>query len=432
MAVSGGLDSMVLLHLLHALASRHHWRLGVAHFNHRLRGRSSQADERLVRKTAAALGLPCAVEEADVRGYARERKLSLEMAARELRHRFLAGAARRAGFRKIALAHQADDQVELFFLRLLRGSGSEGLSGMKWRSPSPADARVTLVRPLLGTTKEELREFARRHRVRFREDASNACLDMLRNRIRHQLVPLLRRRYQPALLRTTLRVMDLVGAEAEFLTAIAGLLLLRARRPEFARLPVALQRRMLQAQLRVAGVEPDFEQVEQLRVAADRPLALGPGLSVQRDERGRLRVLPPTGPAFSPARQAIDLEAQPAEAVFGGVTFRWRLGTARGRHSGRPRPRVGREHFDADRVGRTVVLRHWQRGDRFQPSGMPRSVKLQDLFVNQRIPRRDRHRLIVATTAQGEVFWVEGLRISERFKLQPETERRLTWCWRRG
>jgi tRNA(Ile)-lysidine synthase len=423
---------MVLLHILHTLASRHRWRLGVAHFNHRLRGRSSQADERLVCKAAAAFGLPFLVERAEVRGFARERKLSLEMAARELRHRFLAGVARREGFRKIALAHHADDQVELFFLRLLRGSGSEGLGGMKWRSPSPTDGRVTLVRPLLGTSKEELREFARRHRVRFREDASNACLDMLRNRIRHQLVPLLRKHYQPALLRTTLRVMELVGAEAEFLTAIAGLLLLEGRRPEFARLPVALQRRMLQAQLRVAGIEPDFEQIEQLRVAAGRPLALGPGLSVQRDERGRLRVLPPTGSSFNPGRQAIDLEAQPAEAAFGGVTFRWRLARARGRHSGRPRPRAGAEHFDADRVGRSVVLRHWQPGDRFQPSGMPRSVKLQDLFVNQRIPRPDRHRLIVATTAQGEMFWVEGLRISERFKLQPETERRLTWCWQRG
>ncbi|MDB6023305.1 MAG: tRNA(Ile)-lysidine synthetase, partial [Pedosphaera sp.] len=121
-AVSGGLDSMVLLHLLSHLAKVKEWRLTVAHFNHQLRGRSSDADERLVERTAKKLGLPFVVDRANVRQYAREHKLSLEMAARKLRHGFLARAAAERNIRTIALAHHANDQVELFFVRLLRGA----------------------------------------------------------------------------------------------------------------------------------------------------------------------------------------------------------------------------------------------------------------------------------------------------------------------
>ena len=215
-AVSGGLDSMALLHALHQLSSRHRWQLTVAHFNHRLRGRSSDADEKLVRQTAAAMKLPFVAGRADVKEFAKKSKLSIEMAARKLRHDFFARAAKERNIRVIALAHHADDQVELFFLRVLRGAGGEGLAGMKWRSPSPVNSKITLVRPLLDATKAELRGFARENKIRFREDATNTSLDLPRNRVRNELLPLLLRHYQPALTKTVLRLMEIVGAEAEF------------------------------------------------------------------------------------------------------------------------------------------------------------------------------------------------------------------------
>ena len=212
-AVSGGLDSLALLHLLSELSARHGWALTVAHFNHRLRGRSSDADEQLVCRTAAGLKLPVVVEGADVKRFAQQSRLSIEMAARQLRHEFFARAARARGIRAVALAHHADDQVELFFLRVLRGAGGEGLAGMKWRSPSPADPRIRLLRPLLDATKEELRRFAEQCRIRFREDATNARLEMPRNRVRNELLPLLRRKYQPGLAKTVLRLVEIVGTE---------------------------------------------------------------------------------------------------------------------------------------------------------------------------------------------------------------------------
>ena len=199
---------MVLLHVLQELAPKHRWQLTVAHLNHQLRGRSSAADERLVRRTAQELRLPAVVERAEVRRLARAQKLSLEMAARELRHDFLARSARGRRIPSIALAHHADDQLELFFLRLLRGSGGEGLAGMKWRNPSPSDPGIELVHPLLDQSKAVLMEYVADHGIRYREDASNAALDFQRNRIRHELLPLLRSKYQPALDRIIPRVTD--------------------------------------------------------------------------------------------------------------------------------------------------------------------------------------------------------------------------------
>src|ERR1035437_5145368 len=159
---------MVLLHLLNSLAKKYHRQISVAHFNHQLRGRASDADEKLVRQTAEKLSRPFFSERGDVARFAAQSKISVEMAARKLRHEFLARVAREQKISAVALAHHADDQVELFFLRLLRGAGGEGLAGMKWRSPSPADKGISLVRPLLDFSKAELLAFARENKIRFR------------------------------------------------------------------------------------------------------------------------------------------------------------------------------------------------------------------------------------------------------------------------
>ena len=275
-AVSGGLDSMVLLRVLHQLAAGHAWQLKAAHLNHQLRGRSSDADARLVGRVAATLGLPCVIGRSDVRGLARAGGLSLEMAARKLRHDFLAREAAPLARPTVALAHHADDQLELFFLRLLRGCGGEGLAGMKWRSPSPSNSSVALVRPLLDQPKAALRQWAAARNVPFREDASNARLDIQRNRIRHQLLPLLRRHYQPALHRTILRLMDIIGDEAAFAAQAAQeWLAQRGAATPFAELPVAVQRRGIQLQLLAQGLEPDYELVEQLRTCPNRAVTVG-------------------------------------------------------------------------------------------------------------------------------------------------------------
>jgi len=449
--VSGGLDSMTLLHALHELSSRHRWRLTVAHFNHQLRGRSSNADEELVRQTAAAMRLPFAAGRANVKEFAKKTKLSVEMAARRLRHEFFARAAKERKIRVMALAHHADDQVELFFLRVLRGAGGEGLAGMKWRSPSPVDSKIMLVRPLLDATKAELQGFARENKIRFREDATNTSLDLPRNRVRNELLPLLLRHYQPALNRTVLRLMEIVGAEAEFVGEAAKCFCRRRgdesqikrgkRKGEsgkfetphvvsysFGSLPIAVQRRVLQMQLSKAGVPADFELIESLRQSADVPVSLGPRLSVLRDATGAvsLRLARPSD--FNANETVVKLAGRAGAVTFDRVRVRWWFDAVK--QFKRPAARPAGESFDADKAGGKITLRHWHPGDRFKPIGLKSAVKLQDLFTNAKIPRARRRELMLAAAENGEIFWVEGLRISENFKLTPQTRRRLVWRWR--
>jgi len=429
-AVSGGLDSMVLLHLLQQLAPDFGWRLCVAHFNHQLRGRASEADERFVRKAAATLGLPVRIGRGAVSSVAKQQGLSLEMAARELRHKFLAQAARRLKCRTIAVAHHADDQVELFLLRLLRGAGGDGLAGMKWQSVSPADQRLQIVRPLLDLTKETLEQHARAEQIRHREDVSNASGDMLRNRLRHELLPLLRRRFQPALNRTILRLMDIVGADAEVVNEAARSWL-KAKDPaqRLAEQAVGLQRRVIQLQLQHQRIEADFDLIELLRSSPGRPVTVAANLRIRCDDRGRVSRVVAAPASFQRGRKVLWLIGATGDSSFDGASIIWRKRTQRGMDL--PKHFLG-ELFDADQVGSTIVLRHWQAGDRFQPIGLGAAVKLQDWFTNRKIPAGLRRRLIVATTARGEIFWIEGQRIGERFKLTPDTRHRLDWRWERA
>ncbi len=421
---------MALLHALHQLSEVEGWRLSVAHLNHQLRGRSSDLDERLVRDTSKKLKLPFLSERIKVRDVAAKRKVSLEMAAREIRHEFLARTAQKAGAKTIALAHHLDDQVELFFLRLLRGSGGEGLAGMKWVAPSPANPKVTLLRPLLNISKSNIEEYALQNRIPFRLDATNESSDFLRNRIRTELLPLLKSKYQGAIAQTVSRTMEIIGAESDFVSQEACAWLESRRRQPFEGLPLALQRRCIQVQLQRIGVAAEFDLVEHLRLKPDIQIEIDPRTCVARTPLGVVNATSSPKPvAFSKASKKIQLGSATSATIFDGVKITWELQHKRGKS--RPERRSGVEVFDLDKIGQPVVLRHWQPGDRFQPSGMAKPVKLQDLFTNEKIPAAQRRSLTLAVTAQGEIFWVERLRIAERFKLSKASIRRLHWRWQR-
>jgi tRNA(Ile)-lysidine synthase len=428
LAVSGGLDSMVLLHVLRHLAGAHRWKLTVAHFNHRLRGKAGDADERLVRQTARSLGLQFVAGRADVAATARAEGISLEMAGRKWRHDFLARTARKLRIPAIALAHHADDQVELFFLRLLRGTGGRGLAGMQWSNPSPSDPSLALVRPLLDQSKAALRDAAQAAGVRFSEDATNASMNIHRNRVRHELLPLLRQHYQLRLSERVLSLMEMAGAETQVVTGLAERWLAAKRRVKFERLAAAVQRSVVYLQLLRMGKAPDFELVERLRKQHSQPVAVGPEQWVSRDNDGLVRERKIKTPEFDASRIEMALTARKGRVVLDGLALAWEILRTPGIGCGR-KPRV--EYFDADKVGGRVWLRHWQPGDRFQPIGLKSARKLQDLFTDLKVPREERHRRVVAVTSRGDLFWVEGLRMAERFKLEPGTVRRLRWQWRR-
>jgi len=449
-AVSGGVDSIVLLHALNSLAFEMGWNLTVAHLNHLLRGRSSSGDARFVEAFTRRLGLRFRGTVAEVQSIARQNRISLEMAGRQARHAFFAEAALKSKSTSIALAHHADDQVELFFLKLLRGGG-EGLGGMDWIRALPGHPHLRLCRPLLNLPKAVLKEYAARMNLTFREDASNVSLDFQRNRIRHQLLPLLKNDYQAGLESVVARTMDILSAEADCVGDIARQWI-KTRRPSFSSLPVAVQRRALQSQFYAVGIIPDFAQVESLRCFPHRPVNLrkeqrngptegsGPQqllksheASVARDGQGRI-YFPKTA-----VEDLVGLDFElPIELglkgkrIIGGASLSWRIENRRGSKAiSIPKVQILFECFDAEKLGERIILRHWRPGDRFQPIGMAKSVKLQDLFTNARIPRNRRHQLLLATTERGDIFWVEGIRISEQYKLTPETRKRLLWQFTR-
>jgi tRNA(Ile)-lysidine synthase len=426
--VSGGVDSMVLLSVLHSLALRHRWKLTVAHLNHQLRGRDADADERFVKRAAQKLRLPFESARQNVKQFASAHGVSVEMGARELRHRFLAETARKLGLRHIFLAHHADDQVELFFLRLLRGSGNQGLGGMEMSAPSPVDPKIQLLRPLLGIGKSELLAYAQAHGIAFRQDATNDSTDILRNRIRHKLLPLLRKDFQANIDRVVSRSMEISRAEGDFV-AMEAVKWLRVKKGKvkFEGLHIALQRQIIQIELFRSGITPAFEQVETLRRSPLAWLSIEPRLAIRLNANGIIerREVDETLPEVGPQEMTVSVDDR-GSITFGGLT----LEISRLRSKKLPAARTRTEYFDANSVGSPIQLRHWRPGDRFQPIGLTHDVKLQDWFVNQKIPREKRHQLVVATNAAGTIFWVESLRIGEKFKITKETKAILQWRWR--
>ena len=429
-AVSGGIDSMALLHLLATPGLDLSDRLVVAHFNHQLRGADSDADAGFVEQAAGQLGRPFESGSGDTRQLAAETGDGIEAAARQLRHQFFARLAKHLASRNVALAHHADDQIETFFLRLLRGAGNRGLAGMQPVALSPIDPGVNLVRPILGIHRAEIVAYAEEQGFAHREDASNTNTYFLRNRVRHELLPQLTEQFGASVNRQIVKAMQVAGDEADCIDDFAAAWLGRAESP-FEQLPAAVQRQVVQRQLFQLGVDPSFNLVEALRGEADRVIEIAPGKRLQRNAAGRVELAPSVAePEFSLTKLEVLLEGQAGEAEFGGLTIRWeRLsgGLAKWHELGQAE---SREVFDAEAIGQAITLRHWHPGDRYHPIGQAGSTKLQDLFVNQKIAKAERHRLVIAEAADGFPFWVQHLRIADAFKVTESTAGLLLFSWR--
>jgi tRNA(Ile)-lysidine synthase len=262
-AVSGGADSVALLHLLIDAGYRN---LVVAHFNHRLRGKASDGDASFVEKLTSKLDLPFESGQGDVRNLAASLKCSIETAARQARYAFLAATARKHRTRSVLLAHHADDQVETCLFNFLRGSGIAGLSGMKSRSTRTVDGvTLELLRPLLGITKKELLGYLKERKIRFREDATNAVAEASRNKLRLKVLPLIEELLGPSFKGSIMRNARLLAGEEELLSSLALPIALQEKLSVkvLRDLHPALRRRVLHAWLKNQGIEePGFAEVE--------------------------------------------------------------------------------------------------------------------------------------------------------------------------
>jgi len=359
--VSGGADSVALLHMLMALGLRPH----VCHLNHRWRDAASDADAEFVRRLAKRLGLPVTIESRKV-GHT-------EAAARLARQAFFERVAKKTSIHTLALAHTADDQTETFLLRLLRGAGPRGLGAM-W--PERQMGKLRIVRPLLEVTRAEIVKYLKSHHLTWREDVSNADRRYLRNRIRHELLPLLERDYNPGIRKVLRRTAEILRAEAE-------------------RDPVALERREIRRQLGNLS----FQQVEEMR----KQLTVMWPVKV----RGKTTIRE-LGISLTchPERSEGPRNRRPSEIL---------------RFAQNDNRRV--ECFDADALGKKLGVRTWRPGDVFQPLGMKGTKKLQDFFVDEKVPQHERRRVPLLCAADGRIAWVVGYRIAEPFKVTERTRR---------
>lgn len=261
--VSGGRDSVALLHQLHAAGFRE---LIVCHLDHALRTESA-ADAQFVEKLAAKLDYAFALQREDIATLAKERKKSLETTARAARFSFFAHIAREHDCPRLFLAHHADDQVETLLFNLFRGAGAAGLAGMSPLSTRTIDGvTLQISRPFLGIWREEIDAYILRHKLSFVEDASNTDRKFTRNRLRHEIIPVLEQAFGREIRRSIWRSAEILRAEDDLFADLLGNTPTELHVPALAAEPVAIQRRRLHAWLKLQGVaDVGFEEVEAVR-----------------------------------------------------------------------------------------------------------------------------------------------------------------------
>jgi tRNA(Ile)-lysidine synthase len=435
-AVSGGPDSTALTHGIAEVGRDLGLTLHVAHLNHRLRP-GAEADATFVAEMSQALGLQYHDGSADPRTLAAQEGLSLEDAARRLRYEFLMRVARDAGATVIGTGHTLDDQAETVLIRLLRGSGLDGLTGIP---PVRRSGAVRIIRPLIETARADVEGYLRTIGAGWREDPTNRDLAILRNRIRLVLLPALEG-YNPDVRRTLARVADLLRDEAEAMETLAAprigealsgeSSMVRVALEPFARLPIALQRRALrEAVRRVSGNTRAvrFVHIEQARQIVLRGqvgswLPLPGGVRIARRPAGGEVMIESTD-----RPPGVDMLPVPGRLVaieFGVHLTAEALTRDQLAAEGFPDPaRRDTVVLDANGVGSELVLRGPQPGDRFAPAGMGgRTKAIADYLRDEKVPRHRRAIVPLLATRDGVIVWIVGMRASEVGRITPATTR---------
>ena len=434
-AVSGGPDSVCLLHVLNALRKDSGLKLHVAHLDHQLRRDASVADAQYVLDLCHELGIPVTIEQRNVRTYQKEHKLSLEEAAREVRYGFFAEVAESIGAEWVAVGHTLDDHVETVLLNLLRGAGTRGLRGLqpvrRWKLSS---RRLTIIRPLMEVSRKETAAYCRRHRLQPRIDITNSSLKLTRNRVRLELLPLLKS-YNPDIIEGLLRTSRIASDDIAFLEQTAdrhwrkiaskeGEVIV-FRKSALLKLPLGLQRLILRRAIEdLLGTLKDTEarHIEEimslLTKSAGKRINLPNGLffATEYDRFLLGHKLDELSP-FPLLKSEYPLTVPGAINIAG-----WRIHT----DVIEKMASVGGDdltaYFDYDRVTGKLTVRPRRPGDRFQPLGMDEEKKVGKFMIDAHVPRLWRTRVPIVCDAE-KLLWVVGYRIDERVKVTENTKR---------
>jgi tRNA(Ile)-lysidine synthase len=435
--VSGGPDSLCLLGILQEAG----YQVIVAHFNHQLRPEADQ-EAASVSERARRFGLPFVGDSADVRAYAREQSLSLEEAARNLRYRFLFAAARQYGAWAVAVGHTADDQVETVLMHFIRGAGLSGLKGMEYRTVLPVfDTEIPLVRPLLSLWRRETESYCREHNLEPHIDVSNTDTAFFRNRLRHELIPELEK-YNPRFTDSLLRTAQVLQSDYAVLQDVletawkedvieSGEGWVAFDRSGLAKRPSGLRRNLVRRAaeaLRPESRDFGFDALDRAAAFSEAPAGK------QVDFVNGLYLFSEQGKLYISAYEA-DLpfaqwpqvgRQKPIRTSQLDLGNGWILTKEETSPNAEGRLVSGDNWsvwLDADQLpADSLVLRPRRAGDVFSPLGMDgQSVKLQDFYINIKIPRRARIRWPLVCSGE-KVVWVVGYRIAHPFRITEKTK----------
>lgn len=430
-AVSGGPDSVALLHLLNRLRDELQFRLFAGHLNHMFRGGEADADARLVEDLAREWGIPLVSERFNVPEYVKGRGLSPQQGAREVRYRFFEEAAARLGAGRVALGHHADDQAETVLLNLIRGSGMTGLGGIP-----PAREKV-YIRPLLETRRKQIELYCREYGISYRLDQSNFKTVYLRNRVRLELIPLLEGKYNSAVVNSLNRLAGIARDEDEYLDGIAREALdesLESR--EAGKITVsieklnsfhmAIRRRLIRTACRELagyGKAPAFEHIDRVLELAAGPTHRGavefPG-GVVLVKRYRLLEITYKKDNFNIPFYQYPLQV-PGFTPVPEVNRRIMAETLEACRIGDPR-RLDREEavLDLESLNGALWVRRRKEGDVFSPLGMSGKIKLKKFFIDHKVPMEKRDTIPIVTCGN-DIVWVAGYRPGEPWKITDKT-----------
>ena len=435
--VSGGADSVCLALVLNELGLD----VAVAHVNHGLRGAESDTDEEFTKELAGTLGVPFFATKVALSGPApaasalwlSRRPLpggeaNLEAAGREARRQFFIETASRRGYTKIALAHTRNDRVETFLMNLLRGAGSEGLVSM-------APVSGNTIRPLIETGRNEVEAYLTENNQSWRTDSSNFDLGFTRNRLRHAVIPELESRFNPSLIQTLARTVEILEAEDAWMRAVADQWLSEHGRKEendflipaaeLKSAPAGLVRRILRTVLRLAGSglrDVSFGHIEAVRALLEEGksgkfVQIPGGLQAAR-EFGRL-VFRQAPAAWADYTYELKIPGEVYIPEVGKV-FRAEIVEIEANQA------LGQRVFvDGESIGPYVTIRNWKPGDYYRPVGLP-AGKLKKLFQRARIPRGHRMRWPVIV-ADSTIVWVASFPVSREFAPRGQSQKKVAF-----
>jgi tRNA(Ile)-lysidine synthase len=445
LAVSGGPDSLALLHLMHEARLRSFPRLAlhVGHLHHGMRGAAADEDAQFVAAEAARLGVGCTIGRADVPALAVERRSGIEVAGREARYEFLTRLAKSLGAGEIAFGHQADDQAETVLMRVIRGAGPRGMGGIPYVRPVADAPGIRVIRPLLDCSRREIVRFLRRRGLRSRLDSTNLSRKYLRNRLRRLAIPEMKREWGASLTEELCSLAALAQrfqARSDAIRAALGSEnsarvtagYVETEADWLRRMPPTMLADQVQAWMKEAGLwrkmlsTKEYERIAALLDRGGGSVALsGAALACLWRRLFILCRAPAAAPVSAEMEYSVrlDLPGHTRIEPLGGSIEAEILDGGKELIAGRRATREGFEEFlDLEKVELPLVARFPRAGDRMRALGAPGSRKLQDIFTDLHVPPPLRRRTLVVTAADRPI-WIVGRRIAEGVKLTDRTRR---------